>query len=68
VLFATGGANERALSFEINPEMVVAVKRRCIELDYPLLEEYDFRNDTGNSPSRQQPLLLAVASLITVTQ
>ena len=26
------------------------VKRRCIELDYPLLEEYDFRNDTRIPP------------------
>ncbi|CAH7690550.1 hypothetical protein PPACK8108_LOCUS25927 [Phakopsora pachyrhizi] len=24
------------------------VKRRCAELDYPMLEEYDFRNDTVN--------------------
>jgi DNA excision repair protein ERCC-3 len=22
------------------------VKKRCIELDYPMLEEYDFRNDS----------------------
>jgi len=24
------------------------VKKRCIELDYPVLEEYDFRNDNLN--------------------
>jgi hypothetical protein len=25
------------------------VKRRCNELEYPMLEEYDFRNDTVNA-------------------
>ena len=24
------------------------MKKRCNELDYPMLEEYDFRNDTIN--------------------
>ena len=24
------------------------VKKRCNELEYPMLEEYDFRNDTVN--------------------
>jgi DNA excision repair protein ERCC-3 len=36
------------LSFEVHPTEVDQVKRRCLELDYPLLEEYDFRNDTLN--------------------
>ncbi|EGC39840.1 hypothetical protein DICPUDRAFT_96425 [Dictyostelium purpureum] len=35
-------------SFEINSQMVEEVKKRCIQLDYPVLEEYDFRNDTVN--------------------
>ncbi|GAM22372.1 hypothetical protein SAMD00019534_055470 [Acytostelium subglobosum LB1] len=35
-------------SFEISSDSVEAVKKRCIELDYPMLEEYDFRNDTVN--------------------
>lgn len=35
-------------SFEILPTAVEAVKKRCIELDYPTLEEYDFRNDLIN--------------------
>ncbi|KAL6067633.1 DNA helicase [Balamuthia mandrillaris] len=35
-------------SFEIDNSQVEFVKRRCIELDYPMLEEYDFRNDTHN--------------------
>ncbi len=36
-------------SFEIETRAVEEVKRRCIELDYPLMEEYDFRHD--DSPS-----------------
>ena len=35
-------------SFEIDPAMVEHVKKRCVELDFPMLEEYDFRNDTVN--------------------
>ncbi|EAL67966.1 transcription factor IIH subunit [Dictyostelium discoideum AX4] len=35
-------------SFEIDPQQVEEVKKRCIQLDYPVLEEYDFRNDTVN--------------------
>ncbi|ORX99508.1 DNA repair helicase rad25 [Basidiobolus meristosporus CBS 931.73] len=35
-------------SFEIDPGFVEIVKKRCTELDYPMLEEYDFRNDTIN--------------------
>jgi len=37
---------ENVHSFEIDPVQVEHVKRRCIEIDYPSLEEYDFRNDT----------------------
>ncbi|KAI1731836.1 type III restriction enzyme, res subunit family protein [Ditylenchus destructor] len=36
------------LSFEIKQESIETVQKRCIELDYPLLAEYDFRNDTVN--------------------
>lgn len=32
-------------SFEIDATQFETVKRRCIEMDYPLLEEYDFSND-----------------------
>ncbi|KAG0061858.1 DNA repair helicase RAD25 [Linnemannia elongata] len=35
-------------SFEIGSSSVEIVKKRCNELDYPMLEEYDFRNDTRN--------------------
>ncbi|KAL4441851.1 hypothetical protein ABPG77_003767 [Micractinium sp. CCAP 211/92] len=37
-------------SFEVNPEKVENVKERCLPdaLNYPMLEEYDFKNDTHN--------------------
>lgn len=35
-------------SFEIANSSVEIVKRRCQEIDYPVLEEYDFRNDNRN--------------------
>ncbi|CCH62823.1 hypothetical protein TBLA_0I01650 [Henningerozyma blattae CBS 6284] len=35
-------------SFEIANEAVEIVKKRCQEIDYPVLEEYDFRNDHRN--------------------
>ncbi|KAI9205000.1 P-loop containing nucleoside triphosphate hydrolase protein [Polychytrium aggregatum] len=35
-------------SFEIAKEAVEDVKKQCRDLDYPLMEEYDFRNDDVN--------------------
>jgi DNA excision repair protein ERCC-3 len=35
-------------SVEIQKSLVEEVKKRCTELDYPLMEEYDFRNDASN--------------------
>lgn len=37
-------------SFEVDPNQVELVKQRCLPnaLNYPMLEEYDFRNDTVN--------------------
>ncbi|EIN03704.1 DNA helicase [Punctularia strigosozonata HHB-11173 SS5] len=35
-------------SFEIDDAKIDDVKKRCNELEYPMLEEYDFRNDTIN--------------------
>jgi DNA excision repair protein ERCC-3 len=35
-------------SFEIDVDSIEAVKKRCRDLEYPMLEEYDFRNDTAN--------------------
>ncbi|GAX16921.1 DNA excision repair protein ERCC-3 [Fistulifera solaris] len=36
------------VSFQVKAEAVEQVKRQAIELDYPLMEEYDFRNDQIN--------------------
>ncbi|KAJ7142456.1 DNA helicase [Mycena epipterygia] len=41
--------DENTHSFEINDTQVDNVKKRCSELEYPMLEEYDFRNDTVNT-------------------
>uniref|UniRef100_A0A183CD93 General transcription and DNA repair factor IIH helicase/translocase subunit XPB n=1 Tax=Globodera pallida TaxID=36090 RepID=A0A183CD93_GLOPA len=40
--------NLEVLTFEIRQECIETVQKRCIELEYPLLAEYDFRNDTFN--------------------
>lgn len=41
---------KEAHSFEVDPAQVENVKQRCLPnaLNYPMLEEYDFRNDTVN--------------------
>ncbi|KAG5581316.1 hypothetical protein H5410_051943 [Solanum commersonii] len=41
---------EAEYSFEIDSAQVESVKQRCLPnaLNYPMLEEYDFRNDTVN--------------------
>ncbi|KAL8804191.1 MAG: hypothetical protein Q9182_002733 [Xanthomendoza sp. 2 TL-2023] len=39
-----------AHSVEIPSENVEAVQKRCLELNYPVLEEYDFKNDESNPP------------------
>lgn len=36
------------VSFQVDGAKVENVKRQAIELDYPLMEEYDFRNDNIN--------------------
>lgn len=35
--------------FEIHKSLVEEVRKRCGELEYPLMEEYDFRNDDENA-------------------
>lgn len=36
-------------SFVLTPqEMIEELQKRCIHLEYPLLAEYDFRNDSVN--------------------
>lgn len=36
------------VSFEVDQEKIEIIQKRCIEIDHPLLAEYDFRNDTVN--------------------
>lgn len=43
------GEQDFTQSFEIDKNKVEEVKKRCAELDYPLMEEYDFRNDALNA-------------------
>ncbi|CAI9274436.1 unnamed protein product [Lactuca saligna] len=47
---AAAAEEKEAHSFEIDPSQVENVKQRCLPnaLNYPMLEEYDFRNDTIN--------------------
>ncbi|CAG8975194.1 hypothetical protein HYALB_00004255 [Hymenoscyphus albidus] len=40
---------EAVHAFEIADDGVEIVQRRCLELGLPVLEEYDFRNDTANA-------------------
>ncbi|KAI8876274.1 DNA repair helicase rad25 [Backusella circina FSU 941] len=42
-------AAEQVHSFEIAAGHVESVKKRCTDIDYPMLEEYDFRNDSVNA-------------------
>lgn len=36
------------VSFEVNQEKIEILQKRCVEIEHPLLAEYDFRNDTIN--------------------
>lgn len=47
-IFGESGPARKVYEFEVRGEEVEHVKRQAIELDYPLMEEYDFRNDTVN--------------------
>ncbi|KAM3917591.1 general transcription and DNA repair factor IIH helicase/translocase subunit XPB [Leptodactylus fuscus] len=38
----------QTVSFEVKQEMIEVLQKCCIHLEYPLLAEYDFRNDTMN--------------------
>ncbi|XP_074373527.1 general transcription and DNA repair factor IIH helicase/translocase subunit XPB1-like, partial [Apium graveolens] len=48
--FAAIANGKEAHSFEVDPAQVENVKQRCLPnaLNHPMLEEYDFRNDTVN--------------------
>lgn len=41
--------NTNTVSFEVNQEKIEVLQKRCIEIEHPLLAEYDFRNDTINA-------------------
>ena len=41
-------AKTKLVSFEVNQEKLETLQQRTMALDYPLLAEYDFRNDTIN--------------------
>lgn len=43
-----GAAETQTVSFEVEQDKIEVIQKRCIELDYPLLAEYDFKNDTYN--------------------
>lgn len=40
--------DSKVMSFQIKQKEIETVQKRCIEIDYPLLAEYDFKNDTVN--------------------
>lgn len=40
--------DEEVHSFEINTKDIELVKKRCKDIEFPVLEEYDFRNDNIN--------------------
>ena len=41
-------ANKKIVSFEVNQEKLESLQQRTMAMDYPLLAEYDFRNDHEN--------------------
>ena len=44
----TAAARNKLVSFEVNQEKLETLQQRTMAMDYPLLAEYDFRNDTLN--------------------
>ena len=42
---APSRSSKTMYSFQIKAEDVEPVRKRCIEMDYPLLEEYDYKRD-----------------------
>ena len=44
----SAAAKTKLVSFEVNQEKLETLQQRTMALDYPLLAEYDFRNDTLN--------------------
>jgi DNA excision repair protein ERCC-3 len=44
----TEGGTRKLVSFEVNQEKLEVLQQRTMAIDYPLLAEYDFKNDTVN--------------------
>ena len=42
-------SSSQTVAFELNQEKIETIQKRCIYLEFPLLAEYDFRNDTHNA-------------------
>ncbi|XP_003381698.1 DNA excision repair protein haywire [Trichinella spiralis] len=42
------GKELELFTFEVYQESIETLQKRCIEIEHPLLAEYDFRNDTSN--------------------
>lgn len=38
----------QTIAFEVKQSEIETIQKRCIQLEYPLLAEYDFKNDTQN--------------------
>jgi DNA excision repair protein ERCC-3 len=47
---AAADAPKKVLSFEVDPTKVEEVRQACLkpEVNYPMLEEYDFRKDSSS--------------------
>lgn len=46
---AGGSGKVTTVSFEVDQDKLESLQKRTMELDYPLLAEYDFRHDTLNA-------------------
>jgi len=44
----SGAKSNKLVSFEVNQEKLEILQQRTMAMEYPLLAEYDFRNDTVN--------------------
>ncbi|OQV16193.1 TFIIH basal transcription factor complex helicase XPB subunit [Hypsibius exemplaris] len=41
-------SQQKVVSFEVKQDLIELLQKRCIELEFPLLAEYDFRHDQHN--------------------
>lgn len=56
-IYSSFTERKKVFSFEVDPSQVESVKKRCSELNFPTLDEYDFRGDTilSNLPIDLKP-------------